>query len=51
MNIAEVLERRRAQWRELDELCQRMQSRRRGLGAAEVTRFATLYRAACADQG
>lgn len=50
MKVAELLERRRENWQELERLCDEMKSRRRkNLGAAAVTRFATLYRAACAD--
>jgi len=50
MKAAELLESRRANWRELDSLCTKMeQRRRRKLSAAIVSRFAALYRAACAD--
>jgi uncharacterized membrane protein SpoIIM required for sporulation len=50
MNVAQLLERRRAAWSELEMLC--LQLERRGprrLGASGVSRFAFLYRAACAD--
>ncbi len=50
MKVADLLESRRDQWQELDMLCARMEgSRRKKLGAAAMSRFATLYRAACAD--
>lgn len=50
MKVVELLASRRDHWRELETLCQRWET---PLGkrpvAAEVTRFAFLYRAACAD--
>jgi uncharacterized membrane protein SpoIIM required for sporulation len=50
MKVAELLERRRRNWQELERLCEQMQFRRRKtLGAAAISRFAALYRAACAD--
>lgn len=57
MNVATLLEKRRDQWSELEKLCDAMEIRGRTddadipqhRGAAGVTRFATLYRAACAD--
>ncbi|MEM9827384.1 MAG: stage II sporulation protein M [Planctomycetota bacterium] len=57
MNIAKLLEKRRVQWDELEALCGVMELRGRTKssvrgehrGAAGVTRFATLYRSACAD--
>ena len=57
MNVAKLLEKRRVQWSELEQLCGVMETRgrtdRTGVahhqGAAGVSRFATLYRAACAD--
>lgn len=57
MNVAKLLEKRRVQWSELEMLCESMDTRGRTSGtrianhsgAAGVTRFATLYRAACAD--
>ncbi|WP_153558389.1 stage II sporulation protein M [Roseimaritima sediminicola] len=43
MNVATLVEKRRAQWAELEMLCD-------GTGSPEATaRFAALYRAACAD--
>lgn len=47
MKVAELLERRRQNWQELESLCARLHGRK--LGAAERSRFAALYRAACAD--
>jgi len=57
MNVAKLLEKRRGQWTELEQLCAAMEARGRTdgtkvphhRGAAGVARFATLYRAACAD--
>ncbi|REK48773.1 MAG: stage II sporulation protein M [Planctomycetota bacterium] len=50
MKVAELLEARRDQWQELDHLCGTMENRRkRKIGAAGLSRFAALYRAACAD--
>ncbi len=57
MNVAIILEKRRAQWGELESLCDAMEARGRTdktrqahhQGAAGVSRFSTLYRAACAD--
>ncbi len=50
MKAAELVEQRRANWRELEELCSKMERRtKRALGPAAVLRFASLYRGACAD--
>jgi len=50
MKVAKLIEKRRAQWQELEQLCAEMsQAKRRSLTATEIARFATLYRAACAD--
>lgn len=51
MNPRELLQKRQANWNELDQLCSRLGSRggRRKMSGGEVTRFAALYRAACAD--
>ncbi|MEM9644368.1 MAG: stage II sporulation protein M [Planctomycetota bacterium] len=57
MNVAKILEERRAQWQELETLCDSMEfggktskgGDQRHRGAAGVSRFSTLYRAACAD--
>ncbi len=50
MKVAELVEQRRQNWQELEQLCGLAQrSRKTKMGAARVTRFATLYRAACAD--
>ena len=50
MKVAELLDRRRQQWRDLEALCRMLEGRRlRKLGGAGVSRFASLYRAACAD--
>jgi uncharacterized membrane protein SpoIIM required for sporulation len=47
MKVAALLKQRRENWLELDRLCGQM--RRRKQAAETVTRFAELYRAACAD--
>ncbi|MFP6674855.1 MAG: stage II sporulation protein M [Pirellulaceae bacterium] len=50
MKVAELLERRKKNWRELEELCNAMsRSSKRRRDAAMVSKFAALYRAACAD--
>jgi uncharacterized membrane protein SpoIIM required for sporulation len=50
MKVAELLERRQQQWRDLEALCRALEQHRvRSLGGAGVSRFASLYRAACAD--
>lgn len=57
MNVAKLLDKRRVQWTELERLCDSMELRGRTdktgkqehRGAAGISRFATLYRAACAD--
>ena len=57
MNVAKLLEKRRVQWTELERLCDAMESRGRTdkaggahhRGAEGISRFSTLYRAACAD--
>ena len=50
MKVAELLEKRRKNWQELDRLCENLRGRRiSSIGAAGVSRFAALYRAACAD--
>lgn len=50
MKVALLLERRREQWRNLEQLCQEMERRSaRRIGGPAISRFASLYRAACAD--
>lgn len=50
MKVADILERRRANWQELERLSGQMeQLRRRTMSAGELSRFAALYRSACAD--
>jgi uncharacterized membrane protein SpoIIM required for sporulation len=49
MKVSELLEIRRRQWHELESLAQAMESRPRAMMPQQVSRFATLYRAACAD--
>ncbi len=51
MNPRELLQKRQGNWNELDRLCSRVGSQggRAKMSGAEVTRFAALYRAACAD--
>lgn len=50
MKVADLLEQRRKNWQELEQLCDRSQTRRKkNLPPAMLSRFASLYRAACAD--
>ncbi len=50
MKVVDLLEARRQNWRQLELLCARMEGTAQGsLSAEERTRFAALYRAACAD--
>ncbi len=50
MKVAEFLEARRENWRELERSCMLLESRRlKTLGPATVERFGALYRAVCAD--
>ena len=50
MKVSELLEQRRENWSELEQLCAQMENqRKKGIRAATVSRFASLYRAACAD--
>ena len=50
MKVADLLDRRRDQWRELEKLCERFNGKRLSKESpAELMRFATLYRSACAD--
>ncbi len=50
MKVSELLKTRQANWQELEQLCTRMEGRSpRKIPAASIDRFASLYRAACAD--
>ncbi len=50
MKVAELLDLRRRNWQELERLCDDVQAQRAAnLNPASISRFATLYRAACAD--
>jgi len=50
MKVALLLEKRRQNWQELEGLCTQLSmASKKKLPAAQVSRFATLYRAACAD--
>ena len=50
MKVVDLLESRRTEWRELEQLCARMEGRwRRKVSAETALRFSALYRAACAD--
>ncbi|MCA9265793.1 MAG: stage II sporulation protein M [Planctomycetales bacterium] len=50
MKVADLVKQRRKNWQELEQLCVRLESSgRKSVGARSITRFATLYRAACAD--
>ncbi len=49
MKVAELLAQRRADWQQLEREIDQLQARRRQMTADRATRFAELYRAACAD--
>lgn len=50
MKVVDLLERRRPQWQELDQLCDQLQAGPgKGLPPPRVSRLGGLYRAACAD--
>lgn len=50
MKVSQLLEKRRAQWRELELFCAELKhGHGRRMGGAGVARFAALYRSACAD--
>ena len=50
MKVSELLQQRRKQWRDLERLCDAIETQRqKNLPAGTITRFASLYRAACAD--
>lgn len=50
MKVSQLLERRREQWHDLEKLCRELERRQvRRMGSQGVSRFAQLYRAACAD--
>jgi uncharacterized membrane protein SpoIIM required for sporulation len=49
MRVLERLESRRRHWQELEQLCVRLEGGSRKVPAAHVSRFAGLYRSACAD--
>jgi uncharacterized membrane protein SpoIIM required for sporulation len=50
MKVAQLLERRKVRWAELEAMCRELEGgRARRLGATGVLRFAGAYRSACAD--
>lgn len=50
MKVAQLLERRRAGWAELETMCRELeQHRAKRLGATGILKFAGAYRSACAD--
>src|SRR5687768_9687425 len=51
MKVVDLLERRRRNWQELERFCDQLQGGSKGpkLPPAAMSRFAALYRAACAD--
>ncbi len=50
MKVAELLESRRQNWKALEHLCLMMERPNHGrMGAEQMLRFGSLYRAACAD--
>lgn len=50
MKVAQLLERRKVRWSELEAMCRELENgHTRRLGATGVLRFASAYRSACAD--
>ncbi|MDR1491300.1 MAG: stage II sporulation protein M [Planctomycetaceae bacterium] len=51
MNVAELLEKRRTEWQELEDSIAKLQRilGRRRMNEVEIARFTSLYRGACAD--
>ncbi len=49
MKVALLLEKRRENWKELEKLCSELSKFGRDMKPATISRFAFLYRAACAD--
>jgi uncharacterized membrane protein SpoIIM required for sporulation len=50
MKVVDLLRQRRQQWQELDQLCSQLETgSARRLDPTRISRFAALYRAACAD--
>jgi uncharacterized membrane protein SpoIIM required for sporulation len=50
MRVADLLEQRRSNWRDLEQLCAALESRRtRRMSGRQISRFAALYRGVCAD--
>ncbi len=50
MKVSDLLLSRRKNWQQLDKLSEQLESKRKKkMGAEAMTRFATLYRATCAD--
>lgn len=50
MKVAKLLDERRQNWQDLERLCDRLQTGRKSkVEPLELSRFAALYRAACAD--
>lgn len=49
MKVADLLERRYSNWKELESLCAKVEGQRTPLSPEATLRFAALYRATCAD--
>jgi uncharacterized membrane protein SpoIIM required for sporulation len=49
MKVAQLLEKRRGNWHELERLCERLSAPAARFNYQDYTRFAALYRAVCAD--
>jgi len=49
LKVSKLIEQRQFQWRELEDMCSRMQTRTGKLDAIQTARFTALYRSACAD--
>ncbi len=50
MKVAELLQHRKQNWHDLDQMCASLENRRKSKMAAEdIARFAAIYRSVCAD--
>lgn len=49
MKVAELIEKRQPLWGELEQLCDTISAKKGKPNSDEISRFTTLYRAACAD--
>ena len=49
MKVAELIEKRRPSWQELEQICETVSRQKKGVSPEVIARFSSLYRAACAD--